>query len=471
MILFCMQPCWDAGNLDLPHCSTGYWTGVGVADSCQLSTTALAGAFADTYLDTFLVYTYDFESCVKPDTVRLQFQGEPEKQPLLVQNICEFETEVQVIPENYVFEHEADFLDAEGQLQEQALTTYGFHVIEFSYEDSLGCMLAYSDSIEWKFFPEVTTMEDTFFCSGDTQSIALRFEPANGTWTQGSQWIADGELNIREMQSFQNYFFTYEVDTNGCSRSYDWMVTRRLLPEITLETADWSACLNEGRLPLDATPEGGDWFKENDPFTATQTQDLAVGEYLLTYRVTENGCSNEAALQLEINPLPSFAIRADEERQEVGSPVQFSAFNANEELRELYWWFGDGNESNMRNPIHTFDEPGDYEVRLAARGAESQCWDTVSLETPFMVMAVSREEGAFQDLKVYPNPFREQLTFESSSGEVLSITVYDINGKKRNHFQLSGTKTIATENWADGVYLIRLLDDEGNAYQRTFIKK
>jgi len=38
---------------------------------------------------------------------------------------------------------------------------------------------------------------------------------------------------------------------------------------------------------------------------------------------------------------------------------------------EYEWNFGDGTSSNQRNPVHTFTEPGTYQVRLTAYGYDS----------------------------------------------------------------------------------------------------
>jgi PKD repeat protein len=54
----------------------------------------------------------------------------------------------------------------------------------------------------------------------------------------------------------------------------------------------------------------------------------------------------------------------------VNEPVYF--VNCSQYAYSYEWDFGDGFSSNQRNPIHTFSEPGNYQVRMTAYGDYDQ---------------------------------------------------------------------------------------------------
>jgi len=66
---------------------------------------------------------------------------------------------------------------------------------------------------------------------------------------------------------------------------------------------------------------------------------------------------------------------------------------------------------------------------------------------------------------VYPNPNNGQFTIESSVGGASSVEIYNILGEKvftRNLSTTKGTNTINVSNQPNGVYLYRIISDNGN---------
>jgi len=75
-------------------------------------------------------------------------------------------------------------------------------------------------------------------------------------------------------------------------------------------------------------------------------------------------------------PPPAFAGRADFSADVTSgySPmtVQFTDLSTAPDPWAWYWEFGDGQTSTLRNPSHTYAEPGSYTVRLTTTGAGGQ---------------------------------------------------------------------------------------------------
>ncbi|MBL4663376.1 MAG: T9SS type A sorting domain-containing protein [Flavobacteriaceae bacterium] len=74
--------------------------------------------------------------------------------------------------------------------------------------------------------------------------------------------------------------------------------------------------------------------------------------------------------------------------------------------------------------------------------------------------------------KVYPNPVGEELTIFSPNNEVLSVEIYDINGKKVDSFEgnIQGLDKINVTYLDSGIYFLKILTDVGYVTKKI-IKK
>ena len=94
---------------------------------------------------------------------------------------------------------------------------------------------------------------------------------------------------------------------------------------------------------------------------------VQVSDECQTFSVTA------VALVQVVKPLANFYIMSQDPMQ--GLPVQFE--NASLNAWSYTWAFGDGNGSFLVNPIHTYTQPGSYEITLIATNQEG-CIDSVS---------------------------------------------------------------------------------------------
>ncbi|HAD13573.1 MAG TPA: hypothetical protein DCF33_14190 [Saprospirales bacterium] len=126
---------------------------------------------------------------------------------------------------------------------------------------------------------------------------------------------------------------------------------------------------------------------------------------------------------------------------------------------DTWWWdFGDGAQSNERNPTHTFPAPGAYEVCLSVSneyGTDTKCkW--VWLNTSG-IKPLSSGEGL--GVRLFPNPSTGQIFWMGLEGEAVTLQVFNALGQQvaeRN----------STENGVDlshlpsGVYHIKFLTSD-----------
>jgi gliding motility-associated-like protein len=94
---------------------------------------------------------------------------------------------------------------------------------------------------------------------------------------------------------------------------------------------------------------------------------VQVSDECQTFSVTA------VALVQVVKPLANFYIMSQDPMQ--GLPVQFE--NASYNAWSYTWAFGDGNGSFLVNPIHTYTQPGSYEITLIATNQEG-CIDSIT---------------------------------------------------------------------------------------------
>lgn len=80
---------------------------------------------------------------------------------------------------------------------------------------------------------------------------------------------------------------------------------------------------------------------------------------------------------------------------------------------------------------------------------------------------------AFAALKVYPNPSNGLLTIEADQNQPIStILVSDISGKVMQQLQGAGsTLQVDISNYASGIYLIKVLHEDGQISQVKVMKQ
>ena len=106
--------------------------------------------------------------------------------------------------------------------------------------------------------------------------------------------------------------------------------------------------------------------------------------------------------------------------------VNFSNTSINANNYE--WNFGDGNFSNMANPIHQYQNTGTYTIYLTA---ENNCysdttWQTITLSTTGILASED------SNLSVYPNPSDGKCFIDIGNTNIGNgiLKIYDLNGKK-----------------------------------------
>ena len=94
--------------------------------------------------------------------------------------------------------------------------------------------------------------------------------------------------------------------------------------------------------------------------------------------------------------------------------------------------------------------------------------NTVSTDSNYT--NISNPESPF--IKIYPNPVNKKLIIKNFNSEKLSISIFDIVGKKiLERISTLNTIEIDFKSKPDGVYLINIVDHKGKQFRNKIIKK
>lgn len=124
-----------------------------------------------------------------------------------------------------------------------------------------------------------------------------------------------------------------------------------------------------------------------DPGTYTVT--LAAGNGVFTDTVVYPN-------QVTVIPNPASDFASD--KKTVCAPGAIKFYDASQGSVAWQWDFGDGTTSNLQNPGHMYEEPGDYTVALTVTSPES-CTDTKTVNN-FIKVLVSPKAGFYADTVV-----------------------------------------------------------------------
>ncbi|MEZ4738659.1 MAG: PKD domain-containing protein [Flavobacteriales bacterium] len=235
-----------------------------------------------------------------------------------------------------------------------------------------------------------------------TPVAAFTTDPTNGcidlavaftnTSTNGvfSRWtFGDGNTSALA-EPFHTYttpgYYTVQLvaeSVNGCTDSTTALVVAHPLPTSAFTLSEPASCGPVAVVQTINASQGAvgySWDLGNG-----QTSDLnqpsitydAPGTYTVTLTSTNQyGCEASASANFTVHPTPIAAFSATPQPGCAGYPVFFDNTSVNS--NSYAWMLGDGTSTSADFPLHTYEGPGTYSVRLIAYGAGG-CTDTLSV--------------------------------------------------------------------------------------------
>lgn len=162
------------------------------------------------------------------------------------------------------------------------------------------------------------------------------------------------------------------------------------------------------------------------------------------------------------NPMADFTYSSN------GLDVTFTDASTAGNNVSYMWDFGDGDTSSVQSPNHTYTLPGAYNACLTVTddcGSNTMC-DSVFVTQITGIANVVKDD----QIEVYPNPFKDNLTIKFGAVEVSSISLFDNLGKMVVKRTINSNQTqLSLNELPKGVYTIQF-ESKDNLKPKLIIK-
>lgn len=223
---------------------------------------------------------------------------------------------------------------------------------------------------------------------------------------------------------------------------------------------------------------GNQWMLNGAPIngaTESSYQALVTGSYTVVY-TNEFGCFAESEVaEIILNVLPP-------------SPV-FNDLNNNLGLvissdlpadYSLQWYYENTILPGETEPIYCMTQTGNYTLEIIDNA--TGCSNTYSGDETFNPVyncgTLGIEDLNEGSLKIYPNPFQENINVQFSLNENsdFKINVIDLLGRRleldsRSGFGGDFSQSYSFDNWNPGVYLLEIDFGDDRIYQKIVLQK
>lgn len=351
-------------------------------------------------------------------------------------SLCQYEMlSVKAVPE--VFDAYSFYVDNElvqtsnSPVFTTSILTAGIHQVEVVVTDATGTYN--SEPVEVEVFPlpepVVTVIGSTSFFAGDSVILfsenALEYFWSNGETTQAITVFEPGTYSVEV------------IDENGCQGTSEEIVIEVINfsqpPEIHFIDGDEQLCYNEQAVLASSYNENNQWFLDGWPIpgeTGSTIEINVAGNYQV--QITDSLgfilISNPVEIQIAPPLLEDFSANKLV-LNENDNVVQFSAIvNGNV---DFYWDFGDPfsqneNYSTLSQPIHIYNSPGLYSIRLTVLGADG-CQDTLFKENYIEFKSDFEDEIVYIPNAFTPNKDDVNDLFFVRGGEVVEVEMLIYN--------------------------------------------
>ncbi|MDD4149837.1 MAG: PKD domain-containing protein, partial [Bacteroidales bacterium] len=142
-----------------------------------------------------------------------------------------------------------------------------------------------------------------------------------------------------------------------------------------------------------------------------------------------------------------------------GGEVDVNLYNNNPYVDSWEWNFGDSGTDNVKDPVHTYTEVGEYNVQVTV--TDGECVKTAN-KTIYIELGSEIQGFENIEMQVFPNPSSHNYTvkIELPDYKNAEIKIAGLNGHLKEIIPVIGETTeISTKGWKQGVYVCNLFVD------------
>jgi PKD repeat protein len=252
-------------------------------------------------------------------------------------------------------------------------------------------------------------------------------------------------------------------------------VTVKAIPAVTVSPAASISCTQS---PVTLTATGATTYTWSPATGLSGTTGASVTANPATSTVytvtgTTNGCSSPAYVSVQVTNVTA-NFTANPAIVNINPGTGLVSFTNTSSTTALFysWNFGDpasgtANTSSVKNPTHTYTQPGSYTVTLiSASGSSSgNCTNTKTF-----VIQVRNSTGlaeAFEagSIKIYPNPAKNYLQVEVPESEkVTEVQLTNAIGQViTSQKPTAGQVRLNVSNFAGGIYFVKITNAQGSS--------
>jgi len=249
--------------------------------------------------------------------------------------------------------------------------------------DANGCSNTAVSSVIVNPLPNVTVNSATI-CAGKTTTLAA--SGANSyNWNPGTGLSSSTVANpIASPASTTSYTVT-GTDINNCTNTASATVSVNPLPVVNAIPPFSSGCApvcvdfsNNGTTSTSATYS---WTLGNGTVSNSQTPQACysnAGTFTVSLTVTDsNGCKNASLASVNVYPVPTADFSFSPYPTTIFDPhIQFYDLTTGANIASWTWSFGDGDSSNLQNPLHTYPDTGLFYPNLHVL-SDYGCWNII----------------------------------------------------------------------------------------------
>jgi len=208
---------------------------------------------------------------------------------------------------------------------------------------------------------------------------------------------------------------TYSVtgtDVNGCKNTASAVVTIHPNPDVQVVAEPSVICAGNSST---LTASGADIYTWIE--IASNTNPVVVTPAVSTiYTVigtnTATGCVKEQTVTVEVSPNPIVLFSANPTSGCEPVTVAFEDISGDSDIVQWYWQFGDGENSTIKNPTHTYNFDGSYDVELTVTNLYG-CISTLKIDTLINIWA--QPVADFYSVPEIGKTYSPVITFYSES--------------------------------------------------------